>query len=223
MALTEPVIVLRLCLSFLAGGIIGFERSRHHQVAGLRTHILICIGSALLMILSIWMSERFLPAGDPGRIAAQVVSGIGFLGAGAIIRLGNNVKGLTTAASLWLVAAIGLSLGAGMYLAAGATEALSLITLYVLDIFERRFLPMERNKLLEISYKTGMPLTREALETIGSFAVRIITLDVDHARKGKGSKLRLLVGIPANTDIAGMVKSLKNLSGVERIDMKEKY
>ncbi|MEJ5190181.1 MAG: MgtC/SapB family protein, partial [Breznakiellaceae bacterium] len=122
-ALTELDITLRLALSFIAGGIVGFERTSRHQVAGLRTHILICVGSTLLMLLSLWIPEQFLglKSGDPGRIAAQVVSGIGFLGAGAIMRLGNNVKGLTTAASLWLIAAVGLALGAGFYLAAGLT------------------------------------------------------------------------------------------------------
>jgi len=139
--ITEIDIVIRLCLAFLGGGIIGFERSFRRQVAGLRTHILIALGAASLMLLSIWIPQNFSERGDPGRIAAQVVSGIGFLGAGAIIRLGSNIRGLTTAASLWLTAAIGLTIGAGMYITALTAEVLALITLVVLHKVENKIFP----------------------------------------------------------------------------------
>ncbi len=154
--LTEMDMVIRLLAGFAAGGIIGFERASRHQVAGLRTHILIALGSTLLMILSIWIPQEFnmLKNGDPGRIAAQVVSGIGFLGAGAILRLGNNVKGLTTAASLWFVAGVGLAVGAGLFFAAVIAEALGLFTLVALDLVEKKLFPAERNKLLELSFKS---------------------------------------------------------------------
>jgi len=139
--ITEIDIVIRLCLAFLGGGIIGFERSYRRQVAGLRTHILIALGAASLMLLSIWIPQTFSERGDPGRIAAQVVSGIGFLGAGAIIRLGSNIRGLTTAASLWLTAAIGLTLGAGMFVTALTAEILALVTLVVLHKIEDKIFP----------------------------------------------------------------------------------
>ncbi|MDR2943411.1 MAG: MgtC/SapB family protein [Treponema sp.] len=141
-AITEIDIVIRLCLAFAGGGIIGFERSFRRQVAGLRTHILIALGAASLMLLSIWLPQNFTEKiGDPGRIAAQVVSGIGFLGAGAIIRLGSNIRGLTTAASLWLTAAIGLTIGAGMYVTAITAEILALVTLIVLHKVENKLFP----------------------------------------------------------------------------------
>jgi len=139
--ITEIDIVIRLCLAFLGGGIIGFERSYRRQVAGLRTHILIALGAASLMLLSIWIPQNFSERGDPGRIAAQVVSGIGFLGAGAIIRLGSNIRGLTTAASLWLTAAIGLTIGAGMFVTALTAEVLALVTLFVLHKVEDKIFP----------------------------------------------------------------------------------
>jgi len=138
--ITELDIVIRLCLGFLAGGIIGFERSSRRQVAGLRTHILIALGATCLMLLSIWLPGQ-LNGGDPSRIAAQVVSGMGFLGAGAIIRLGNNIRGLTTAASLWLTAAIGMTIGAGMYVAALTVEVLALVTLMLLNRVEQKLFP----------------------------------------------------------------------------------
>ncbi|MBO5115474.1 MAG: MgtC/SapB family protein, partial [Peptococcaceae bacterium] len=124
----ELVFLFRLLLAMLLGGIIGAERERKNRSAGFRTHILVTVGSCMFMIVSISMPMMIstMPNGivnnaDPGRIAAQVVSGIGFLGAGAIIQDKGKVRGLTTAASLWVVAAIGLAVGAGMYLTAIST------------------------------------------------------------------------------------------------------
>ncbi|WP_461256114.1 MgtC/SapB family protein [Treponema sp. R80B11-R83G3] len=143
--MSEIDIVIRLCLAFTAGGIIGIERSSRRQVAGLRTHILIAIGSCCLMMLSIWLPQQ-LRVGDPERIAAQVVSGMGFLGAGAIIRLGSNIRGLTTAASLWLTAAVGLAIGAGMFIAALTAVILAIITLILLHRLERKLFPEDNWK-----------------------------------------------------------------------------
>jgi putative Mg2+ transporter-C (MgtC) family protein len=224
--LSEIDMLIRLGLGFLAGAIIGFERSSRHQVAGLRTHILIAVGATLLMLLSIWLPQEFnsLKNGDPGRMAAQVVSGIGFLGAGAILRLGNNVRGLTTAASLWLIAAVGLAIGAGMFIAAAGAEALSLITLFILDILEKRLFPSERNKILELQYKHSSPDTGETLEILKSFGIRTQSMDVNQGvGKGKSSRLRLLVSIPDVTDIAKLAKALKSAGEVARIEIKEKY
>ncbi|GHU49164.1 methyltransferase [Spirochaetia bacterium] len=226
--ITEFDIGIRLVLSFFAGAIVGFERSSRHQVAGLRTHILIAQGATLLMLLSIWMPKNFSSngVGDPGRIAAQVVSGIGFLGAGAIIRLGNNVRGLTTAASLWLVAAVGLAIGAGLYLGAIVAEALALVTLIGMGIFEKKFFPSERNKIMDLFYKDTNPNTNKSLETIRLFGVRVQSVDLNQtvgkSGKEKGSKLKLLVGLPVNIDTAKFVSALKE-TGVERIEIKEKW
>jgi putative Mg2+ transporter-C (MgtC) family protein len=224
--LSEMDMLIRLCLGFVAGAIVGLERSSRHQVAGLRTHILICTGSTLLMLLSIWIPQEFglIQNGDPGRIAAQVVSGIGFLGAGAIIRLGNNVRGLTTAASLWFIAAIGLAIGAGMFLAATVAEVLSLITLVVLNKVEKKMFPSERNKLIELTYKTGIPDTKETMNILKSFGVRIQSVDMDQSiGKEKKARLRILVGISNSADIARIAKALKATGNVDRFEMKEKY
>jgi putative Mg2+ transporter-C (MgtC) family protein len=178
------------------------------------------------MLLSIYLPQEFnsLKNGDPGRIAAQVVSGIGFLGAGAILRLGNNIRGLTTAASLWLIAAVGLAIGAGMYIAAAAAELISLITLFVLDILEKRLFPSERNKILELQYKQSSPDTNETLEILKNFGIRTQSMDVNQGGgKSKSSRLRLLVSIPDVTDIARLVKALKAAGEVARVEIKEKY
>jgi putative Mg2+ transporter-C (MgtC) family protein len=220
-------IAIRLGLSFLAGGVIGFERSSRRQIAGLRTHILICLGATLLMLLSIWLPQRFntLKNGDPGRIAAQVVSGIGFLGAGAIIRLGNTIKGLTTAASLWLIAAVGMAIGAGLYVAAAVTEALSLVTLILLDRIEKKIFPGVRNKLLELHYRHGSsPGAAAAVEILKGFGIRSQSMDVNQkVGARKATKIRFLVGIPDTTDIAKLAKALKAAGDVLRVEIKEKF
>ena len=225
MVLTEYDMILRLALGFLAGAIIGFERSSKHQVAGLRTHILISTGATLLMLLSIYLPEHYNPlrTSDPGRIAAQVVSGIGFLGAGAIIRLGNNVRGLTTAASLWFVAAVGLTIGAGMYLISGIAIMLGLIALVFLHTFERKLFPTNRYKLMEIFYKDNSANTKEAMDIIKKSAIDVQSVDVNQGSKSKGTKLRLLVMVPSTVDIATTARSIKSLGNVSKVEIKEKY
>lgn len=128
--------LLRLALAAALGGAIGLEREYHHKPAGLRTNMLIALGSALFSILSI---ELGAAAGSPDRVAAQVVTGIGFLGAGAILRSGENIHGLTTAATIWVNAAIGMAAGLGLYVVATGAAALTLIVLAILPFIERRF------------------------------------------------------------------------------------
>jgi len=224
MIITEFDMILRLVLGFLAGGIIGLERSRRRQVAGLRTHILIATGATLLMLLSIYIPQQINPErSDPGRIAAQVVSGIGFLGAGAIIRLGNSIRGLTTAASLWFVAAVGLAVGAGMYLVAAAAETLGIITLMFLYVFEKKYFPAERLKIMEISYKTNPINSAETMEIIKNAKIRVHSTDFNQGSDKKETKLRLLIGIPANLDIASIAQSINALDNVSSVEIKEKY
>ena len=137
--ITIGTATLRLLVAFLAGMLIGIEREAHSQPAGMRTHILITIGSTLAMLLSIYIPQSFpdFQNGDPGRIAAQVVSGIGFLGAGAILRFGINVRGLTTAASVWAMAMIGLAIGAGMYMISLISLVIILFSLSIMDTFKK--------------------------------------------------------------------------------------
>ena len=131
--------LLRLLLAALLAGVIGIERELREQEAGLRTHMLVCVGATMFMLVGVYgwsgyeLGNDIGVVVDPSRVASYVVSGIGFLGAGAIIRHGINVKGLTTAASLWVVAAIGVAVGAGMYSLAVATTALVILALWPLS------------------------------------------------------------------------------------------
>jgi len=141
--------LLRIVLAAGLGAAVGLEREVREHEAGLRTHMLVAVGSALFTLVSAYgFSEFFVQTGpvvpvDPTRIAAQIVTGIGFLGAGAIIRQGMNVRGLTTAATLWAVAAIGLASGAGYYFGAVATTVVVLIALWPVKILAKQLLGRE--------------------------------------------------------------------------------
>lgn len=144
--LSTQEIAIRLVLAAVLGGVIGFDRQRHTWAAGLRTHMLVCLGAALAMIVSAYGFSDILKQWphvvlDPSRIAAQVISGIGFLGAGTIMFMHreNVIRGLTTAAGLWTVAAIGLAAGGGMYIAAVIGTVIAWLILAALKPLERRF------------------------------------------------------------------------------------
>ncbi|MDD5005912.1 MAG: MgtC/SapB family protein [Candidatus Omnitrophica bacterium] len=137
--------MVRIVLSAILGGLIGTEREVHRHEAGLRTHILVCMGSTLIMLTSIHVFDIYKEIGtvDPSRIASGVITGIGFLGAGAIIRYGMAVKGLTTAASLWITSAVGLAVGCGFYFGAIFSTIIVLVVLLFLRNFERTLLRKE--------------------------------------------------------------------------------
>ena len=147
--------LIRILISFVIGSLIGIEREANNQPAGLRTHILISIGATIVMLISIYIPQTFtdFQNGDPGRIAAQVVSGIGFLGAGAILKFGADVKGLTTAASIWAMAALGLAVGAGMYTISIIGALVILFALTIMDIFEKRVFKERTLRKIELLVK----------------------------------------------------------------------
>lgn len=151
--LTDTQIMIRLTMSVALSGLIGLERQIHRRTAGLRTHIMVSLGSCLIMLTSMYVFDIYINrvALDPTRIAAGVITGIGFLGAGAIIRESTEVRGLTTAASLWVVAGIGLAVGSGFYIGSIFTTLLALVVLFFLRYFEAIiFDKLNRN----ISFKT---------------------------------------------------------------------
>jgi putative Mg2+ transporter-C (MgtC) family protein len=181
-------LALRIGLAAVLGGAIGLERELREREAGLRTHLLVALGAALFTVVSAygWADFHFSRAGgvvfDPTRIAAQIVTGIGFLGAGAIIRQGLSVRGLTTAATLWVVAAIGVAAGAGYYSAAVLTAALVLLSLWPLRILAYRLFararPGERRLEVELRPAQSAVALVGALEEVGA---RIETLELEDA------------------------------------------
>ena len=141
--MTDKDIIIGILLAAVIGGIIGFEREAHKRAAGLRTHILVCIGSTLITLTSLYIAEKYsgtFQNADPSRVAAGIVTGRGFLGAGTIIRGKTSIQGLTTAASLWGVAGVGIALGCGFYKAAIFAAAVMFLTLLALGTFTRKVL-----------------------------------------------------------------------------------
>lgn len=144
----------KLLLSLVLGSVIGMERRRKGQIAGMRTFALICMGATLAMLVSIYIPQEYmgLKNGDPGRIAAQVISGIGFLGAGAIIQMKGSVKGLTTAAGIWMTAAIGLAVGAGMYLISIIAVLFILFILAFAERYEQSLFKAGESKIVRVKF-----------------------------------------------------------------------
>jgi len=170
-------LISRLVFAAALGSVIGFERERLSWAAGLRTHMLVCVGSALIMIVSAYGFADVLGSEhvvlDPSRMAAQVVSGIGFLGAGSILLRGEIVRGLTTAASLWSVAAIGLAVGGGLYTASIAATVIILIILAGIKPLERRFITVKQRRQVTMLVERGVVTFHSLHDELGPVSARV--------------------------------------------------
>lgn len=190
MILSQWEIVLRLIVAALLGSLIGLERERLGWAAGLRTHMLVCVGSCLMMIVSAYGFSQTLGSHvvlDPSRVAAQVVSGIGFLGAGSILLRNEAVKGLTTAASVWAVAGVGLAAGGGLYTAGVATTIIILVILAGLKPLEERYLASRTALELSLTASRGTVSVNFLQDALGGRAAQIRQLIV-HSRDEDGSE-----------------------------------
>ncbi|MFC4600169.1 MgtC/SapB family protein [Cohnella hongkongensis] len=182
--INDGELALRIALAAALGGLIGLEREWNNHAAGLRTHIMVCLGSAAIMLLSIYGFSEFMAEpnvrADPARLAAQVVSGIGFLGAGAILRTGSNVSGLTTAASIWVVAAIGLCTGAGFFYCAVLTTAIALLSLFLLNKLEKWMMRSRRYREVKIKVEDRPGNLGAIIERLSAHGIQIGKVQVDH-------------------------------------------
>jgi putative Mg2+ transporter-C (MgtC) family protein len=212
-------VLLRLVVAAALGGAVGVERELREREAGFRTHLLVAVGSALFTLASAYGFREFLTSGsgairaDPTRIAAQIVTGIGFLGAGAIIRQGLSVRGLTTAATLWVVAAIGIAAGAGYYSAAVIATIVALVSLWPLRIIAHRLLRQFRadTGLLLVQVPTGQspgPLISE-VERAGG---RIQTIEI--GQEGDRRNVSLTVELPRESVARDLVAHLADVEHV---------
>ena len=221
--INTETIFFRLLFSFVVGALVGIEREEHKQPAGLRTHILICMGATLIMLLSIFLPQTFpnFQASDPGRIAAQVVSGIGFLGAGAIMKYGVNVKGLTTAASIWVIAALGLAIGAGMYIGALLGTAILLFALILLDTFEKWLFPNKFIKRLNIYTKNSELALEEFLPILKKHKVSVRTIDLEQSFEDDKIIYFLTVQISENVKLNELTSDLSSIPGIKRVKLQQ--
>jgi putative Mg2+ transporter-C (MgtC) family protein len=213
--------LLRLVTAAALGSLIGFERERLLWAAGIRTHMLVCVGSCLIMIVSQYGFSSILTEKnvvlDPSRIAAQVVSGIGFLGAGAILARGEIVKGLTTAASIWTVAAVGLAVGGGLYLAASSSTVIILIILAGIKPIEEAY--RSRNQSCQLKIDSGT-LTPELLkEALGLRNGQVKRFLVENRNQQGTDDLSVLLSKVSSHDIATYPEKLKELDGVRAVSV----
>jgi putative Mg2+ transporter-C (MgtC) family protein len=199
--------------------VIGLERQIRGQVAGLRTHLIVGLGAGLFTLVSAYgFAGASASQADPTRVAAQIVSGIGFLGGGAILRYGATVHGLTTAAALWISAAVGMAAAAGFYVGAVATTVLALVALVALG----RLKPMVRRRFgetlsLELGLAPGASI-RSLLGELRRHSLRVEGLET-HVLDDGSERLRLDVRGPASLDVDGILADLSQIREVARIDL----
>ncbi len=202
--------VIKILFAFAAGFLMGLERKFRQQVVGMRTLILICESSAMLSVLSIWIGNQIGNA-DSARIAAGVISGIGFLGAGVIMKQGLNIKGLTSAAIIWTDATIGLCIGAGLYIPTFILLALSLLSLVSLERIEERWFPAGRSKSLFLTYSSQKIDMARLTSLVESFGFLITDVNVSQIFQSNMTIIHYSVKAPKINDYSSFIQSLNEV------------
>lgn len=221
----ELEMLARLLLALILGTIIGMERESANKFAGFRTHVLVAVGSCLMMIISI--SMPFIPypghyypgisTGDPGRIAAQVVSGIGFLGAGAIMSSGISIKGLTTAASLWAMAGLGLACGAGLYVSAVFCTVLIFIALSYFSKLEEKVMAKKQLFTLVVLFEQDSSQMWEIFSIFNQVGISIRNTKV--YEDAEGLMMELVLKKPIHVDMPSLIEHLRIIPTILRVEM----
>ncbi len=211
--------LVRIVISFVMGALVGLEREMHNQPAGLRTHILISIGSTLVMLISLFIPQAYEAGGDPGRIAAQVVSGIGFLGAGAILKFGADIKGLTTAASIWAMAAVGMAVGAGMYSISIIGVAVILFALTAMNLFEKNIFRERSLRKIEIVIKKRFSSLQSITGILGEFDVRINSTGFDRNVNDATDRFIFVVAVTNELDVQKLADAIEHEQGVVSVSI----
>lgn len=219
-SLTELDILARLgCAGFLAL-LIWLEREVWNQPAGIRTHILIALWSALFMIISIILPEMYHSSvSDPGRIAAQVVSGVGFLWAGAIMKIGLNTKGLTTAANIWATAAIWLCAWAGLYTIAAIAAVLMLANLVFIEKLKGNFIKKRRFCSINLEFEKNKLWNKDFEEKMLTIPMNIVTKNIKE--DNKKTDIKIIAKIDNNYDISEIHQTIRGLEGLSKISIWE--
>ncbi len=219
----EIQVIIRIIMAGILGGLIGLERESLNKSAGFRTHILVCVGSALIMLVSQDLYQLYQGATniDPGRIAAQVVSGIGFLGAGTIMREGATVKGLTTAASLWVVAGVGLALGAGFYFPALVTTGVVFLTLIYLGKVEKLIAGLAHVVVFMVTAENRPGQLGRVGSYLGERGILILNLQMKQLSDDKKVLFEIDTKLPPKTDLNEIMYELGDIPGVYQVEQGE--
>ncbi len=212
-------IIFKLVLACILGGVIGYERESSSRPAGFRTHILVCAGAALVMITSDFIFKKYVGQvnADPARLGASVISGIGFLGAGTIIRDRMNVKGLTTAASLWAVACVGIAAGTGFYEGAVAATILIYITLMLLKKMESHFHTKNNYKTLVIYSKNSPCKLADVSNILEKYNVCIKNIEYTEKNHKENILVKFLIKLPDTFECKNVIAEIQNIDGIEKV------
>lgn len=213
--LTMFSIFLRYMVCVVFGGLIGFERGKKNHPAGLRTHLMVCLGSASVMMASQYIFENVSSSADPTRLGAQVISGIGFLGVGTIVVTGQSqVKGLTTAAGLWASACMGLSIGAGFFEGAFILCLFMYLVLEVLNRLDQNFLKSSKNKQIYIEYFKEIPFGR-ILQTVHESNWKVEYIDSMNTRSEYSVSAMMSISYRGKeTATENIVETLRDMEGI---------
>ena len=213
--------IYKLILSMLLGAVVGYERRRKGQTAGVRTFSLISMGATLAMLLSIYVPQEYmgLKNGDPGRIDAQVITGIGFLGAGAIIQMKGSVRGLTTAAGIWMMAIIGMAVGLGMYLLSIFASALILFILVQLERIEKRVSRGAESRIIRISLGTILHDIAEYRKVLKRHNIHLSNFYVDYDFEANETRLNLIVLVRETTNYIDLFSQFAKLYPTKAISL----
>ena len=216
-----PNSVFRLIVSMLLGMVVGAERKRKGQTAGIRTFALISMGACLAMLLSIYVPQEYLGLknGDPGRIAAQVITGIGFLGGGAMIQMRGTIKGLTTAAGIWITAIIGMAVGIGMYTVSICTTCLVLVTLITFEQYSKRRKLGQDSKVINITVDGILDSIDPYQEVLQSFDVHLSTFYVEYDYEKKITELNFVILLHAYTDILPILSKISDVCPTRKLTL----
>ena len=208
--LTAPTTIFRIFLSLVLGSAVGIERKRKGQMAGLRTFALISMGACVAMMLSIYVCQETvgLMRGDPSRIAAQVISGIGFLGAGTIIQMKGSVRGLTTAAGIWIIATIGMAVGCGLYLVALVATVLVLVILTILEQLEHRVNVGNEARTIRLKVRGIVKDIAPYKDILHSYGIHLSRVYVEYDYDDNVTRLNLLVLVRERGDFIDVFESL---------------
>lgn len=215
--LTQYDIFIRLIVAVILGGMVGLERELHDQPAGLRTHIILVLGATIAMCISINLSMQFHTVaanGDPERLAAQVISGIGFLGAGAIFRFGAGVKGLTTAASLWTTAIIGLAVGAGYFIIGVAATLCVLFALVGLDMLEKKYLHGRTTRIITVKGADRPGFVEEVKSALAGFGISIRSVNLSKDLKSNSIHIESTAKVFYDQDLDSIVGAISKIKGI---------
>lgn len=215
MGISDYEIALRLILACICGGLVGIEREKTDKPAGFRTHILVTLGATLMTIISMYGFSSFANVNkDPSRIAAQIVTGVGFLGAGTIMREGFSVRGLTTAASIWLVAGIGMAVGTGMYFSAIVSTLLMFIILE--GVIEKYLLRNQQR--IQITIPNGENKIRDIGEIFSKYGIRIQHVSIPPLTNPLNMRVEFKLRVPRNASLSDALLEIERINGVDLVE-----